>query len=212
MWISRITLNRERFSKLTIQSINDLYDEHKLIWQFFVDQQSGTRPFLFRRVDQTTFIMVSKVSPINQSNGLWVLESKKYDPVLQIGKQLRFTLRVNPVVTHLNCKKKHDVKMDLLFQKRKLGVVRETAQELLQTSVTNWLTKRQSIHGFEVIEELINVDEYLQHRIKPIKIPISTCNISGKLVVTNPDTFKNLLFSGIGKAKGFGCGLMLISQ
>ena len=210
MWISRIKMDLEKFSKTQFKPINDLYDEHKLIWRFFVDQPLGTRPFLYRRENQTTFIIVSNILPVNFSD-VWVLESKPYNPVLRIGQQLKFTIRVNPIISHCDSSKKHDVKMDAIFQKRLANIARKTHQEELQTSVSKWLIQRQSINGFEVVEELISVDEYLQHRIKEKEIPISTCNISGKLVVIDPDKCKHLLFNGIGKAKGFGCGLMLVS-
>ena len=36
--------------------------------------------------------------------------------------------------------------------------------------------------------------------------------IEGKLKIVNADRFKKSLFNGIGSAKAFGCGLMLVKR
>ncbi len=69
--------------------------------------------------------------------------------------------------------------------------------------------------GFIIKPKEINVDSYRQIQFykrgngKPVKI--STLNFSGILTVTNPEIFiKKALYSGIGPAKAFGCGLLLV--
>jgi CRISPR system Cascade subunit CasE len=58
------------------------------------------------------------------------------------------------------------------------------------------------------------VDGYIQHRfVKPKKkqmVQISTLDFTGLLTVTDPERFTTALFNGIGPAKGFGCGLMMV--
>jgi CRISPR system Cascade subunit CasE len=41
-------------------------------------------------------------------------------------------------------------------------------------------------------------------------VRLSTLDFDGLLTVADPGRFGELLFSGLGPAKGFGCGLMLI--
>jgi CRISPR system Cascade subunit CasE len=63
----------------------------------------------------------------------------------------------------------------------------------------------------------VRVDGYSQHRLyknkgcKPVEL--STLEFNGILTVTDPATFvEKCLFTGIGPAKGFGCGLMLAKR
>ncbi|MEA2080768.1 MAG: type I-E CRISPR-associated protein Cas6/Cse3/CasE [Pseudomonadota bacterium] len=42
------------------------------------------------------------------------------------------------------------------------------------------------------------------------EINFSTLDYSGLLTVTDPELFKAALFQGIGPAKAFGCGLLLV--
>ncbi|MCI0421919.1 MAG: type I-E CRISPR-associated protein Cas6/Cse3/CasE [Acidobacteria bacterium] len=44
------------------------------------------------------------------------------------------------------------------------------------------------------------------------KIELSTLDFEGVLLVTEPDRFLRALLSGIGPAKAFGCGLMLVRR
>lgn len=43
-------------------------------------------------------------------------------------------------------------------------------------------------------------------------ISLSTVEFSGALTVTEPDAFNRALLRGIGHAKGFGCGLLLVRR
>jgi len=56
------------------------------------------------------------------------------------------------------------------------------------------------------------VDGYAQHRGKRGQISISTVDFAGQLTVTDPVALKQALFDGIGHAKAFGCGLLLVRR
>lgn len=43
-------------------------------------------------------------------------------------------------------------------------------------------------------------------------ISLSTLDFEGELSVTDPGIFLSALFKGIGPAKAFGCGLMLVRR
>jgi CRISPR system Cascade subunit CasE len=89
-------------------------------------------------------------------------------------------------------------------------------QQLVQDSCVPWLQARAESNGFSVAPELVTVDGYQQHEsyAKQQKRPVrySTVDFQGILTVTDPERFRTALFSGIGKAKAFGCGLMLIRR
>ena len=112
--------------------------------------------------------------------------------------------------------KQHDVVMDRLFRlpKGERGPERQAA---IKDAAWSWLTDQGGRHGFRVPErETLSVDGYDQVRVprnngqKPVQF--SVLDIEGRLVVTEPERFVEALSAGLGKAKGFGCGLMLVRR
>ena len=51
-----------------------------------------------------------------------------------------------------------------------------------------------------------------QHECADRKLQFTTVDFSGQLAVTDPLAFVAALGSGIGRAKAFGCGLLLIRR
>jgi len=208
MFISKIT---------NLSYIENIYSEHQLIWQFFPSQPE--RQFLYRRElinNRPSYIVVSNVQPtipINIANDTVILESKQYNPTIYDDQRFSFTIRVNPIKETKSNRKRHDVVMYAIKNHYNLYNYKPNRQVIIQESVSNWLKHHQNKNGFEIIENSICVDEYFQHQLfskTNEKIQFSTCNISGQLIITDDDKFKKMLYNGIGKSKGFGCGLMLI--
>jgi CRISPR system Cascade subunit CasE len=88
---------------------------------------------------------------------------------------------------------------------------------LIQEAGIEWLSSKGKVYGFSVMELGTRADGYFRHRFfkgkggKPVTF--STLEFDGILTVTEPDVFiKKCLFNGIGPAKGFGCGLMLVRR
>lgn len=66
--------------------------------------------------------------------------------------------------------------------------------------------------GFSVDTASLRVDAYAQHRIRRAKgqeIRFSTVDLTGELEVTDSGKFRDALLQGVGRAKAFGCGLLL---
>lgn len=147
------------------------------------------------------------------------------------GARLGFELRANPVVARAgeDRSKRHDVVMDTkkrLLTERGLPnwaswtPHRTTADgqpdpppplyELVHAACTNWLTSRAEQHGFAVDESTVSVAAYEQHGGKRGQLRFSTVDLAGELVVTDAERFAITLASGIGRAKAFGCGLLLV--
>jgi CRISPR system Cascade subunit CasE len=130
---------------------------------------------------------------------------------------LAFSLCANPVVTksERNGKpERHDVIMNAKKQLEQQDEARVHPAELIQNVGCDWLTKRAAKHGFQL--EQMRVDGYRQHRFKkaPSGQPVcfSTLEFNGLLTVTNPELFHQALCHGIGPAKSFGCGLLLVRR
>jgi CRISPR system Cascade subunit CasE len=61
-----------------------------------------------------------------------------------------------------------------------------------------------------VDDDTLRAEGYEQHRGKSGGLRFSTVDFSGTLEVHDPQALQRALFSGIGHAKAFGCGLLLI--
>lgn len=88
---------------------------------------------------------------------------------------------------------------------------------LIQEAGLDWISSKSMEYGFSVVKSATRADGYQQHRFfkkkgsKPVSY--SSLEFDGLLTVTEPEIFiEKCLFNGIGPAKGFGCGLMLVRR
>lgn len=225
MYFSRISFMRTgvtEASRLAGMVCGDGYREHQSLWQLFEKDPDAGRDFLFRREQAEgwpRYFMISDRSPVH-TNDIWKIESKRYEPKIPVGRQLAFSLRVNPVVTRVSGngkRQRHDVVMDL---KKQLGYrsmprdARPPMANLIQRAGIAWLESRAGKHGFSFAPNTVQVDGYLRHRVTKIRdgkeISFSTLDYSGLLKVMDSELFTAALFKGIGSAKAFGCGLLLV--
>ena len=224
MYFSRITLNPDTDQKqLASVLCNDSYREHQALWQLFDSNPDAGRDFLYRHVIENgriKYYVLSRRVPVDNT-GLWRIDPPKvYDPQLSEGQQLFFMLRVNPVVTvttQSGKQQRHDVVMQ---EKQRIGyqklpeMERPPLQQLVQQSGINWLRARTDSNGFSIEPGQVVADGYQQHRSRIKRqrrlIRYSSVDFQGILTVTSTERFRKALFSGIGKSKAFGCGLLLI--
>lgn len=214
----------------------DAYREHQWLWQFFPGAPEAKRDFLFRRRDREgipRFYLLSQRAP--QSIGpAWRVDTQPYAPQLRAGEWLEFELRANPVVTHSRTGKsqRHDV---IIEAKKALLAERGLTQwadwqvdrcdsdghpdprpelySLVQAHGGRWLEKRGEANGFEVDADSLSVEAYQQQKGKRGQLQISMVDFKGMLQVTDPKAFlENALNKGIGHAKAFGCGLLLVRR
>jgi CRISPR system Cascade subunit CasE len=212
------------------------YREHQILWKFFPGVEKGTetkengkeeRAFLFRRESGKwpCFYIVSSRKPLaDGGNGdLWIHQSKEYSPQIHSGQRLAFSLRVNPVRSKAPGEKgkrgiRHDVVMEAKTRLKQSGKAKgqwQPTPELVAEEGWKWLSVKAPKYGFAVEKGKLRIDGYRQHWLskhggKPIRF--STLDFEGSLTVTDPVKFKEILFNGIGPAKGFGCGLMLVRK
>ncbi len=82
--------------------------------------------------------------------------------------------------------------------------------ELARRACGKWLVEQGHRRGFEVNEATLQVDVYTQHRGKDDKLRFSSVDFAGELTVLEPTEFSKALTLGVGHAKAFGCGLLLV--
>ena len=100
-----------------------------------------------------------------------------------------------------------------LGRKATLELALKTTSE---QALTEWWQARCQKIGVKdpTDAEPLQIDAYIQHRIKGKQAGavFSSIDISGNLTVDDPELFLNNLYQGIGRAKAFGCGMMMIRR
>lgn len=209
MYISRMQIDPRSVAR------TGLYGTHQNVWNLFADSPDRERDFIYRQ-DGNTILAVSSRKPLDTVAG-WHIETKKYVPKVVAGNTFTFSLRVNPVVKSSSSGKlkKHDV---VQYARKKIlaeGLTPDRNQ-LAQTEGASWLVKKSAFCGFRVESSSILVEKYLFNqsmRTAKGKVrTISVMDIVGSCVVTDPELFITTLYKGIGSARGFGCGLLLIRR
>ncbi len=144
---------------------------------------------------------------------------------LRKGQTLAFSLRANPTKRIFK-----PTKGDDMLKGKRVALLREEEQ-------IDWLVRKGDEReedcpgGFEIlakkireqndeISQIVHVkttpegkqtgrksDEKGKHRMTQL-----TVGFDGLLRITNPDAFRETLVRGIGPAKAFGCGLMLVKR
>ena len=232
MYLSRIQL---RFNNLRPEMLKKWdsarpYASHQWLWQLFPEQE--TRQFLFREEPHGGFFMLSAIPPLTQ-HSLFLIETKPFNPQLINGLELDFQLRANPVITRNG--KRSDVMMNAKYQAKENDVAQERWWELQQQAAQTWLEKQGQQHGFRLLEPEPDdfaqwtgaeysemqahcgcVQAYQQHRFvrndqeKPIAF--SSVDFSATLCITDASLFEQALFSGLGKSKALGCGMLMVKR
>ncbi len=226
-WLSRVTPRAGINHRRLVHDIGGLdpYEQHQALWKLFNvarEERTDRAEFLFRAEQQSdlpVFYVLSKRQPQDQA-GLWHVESKMYKPDIQEGDRLAFKLRVNPTVARPAAKgensKRHDVVMDA---KKRMGwkeLADESRPSLAHVAYEAgacWLRDREERLGCSIDSHTLHVDGYRtwrQHGRKNIEL--STLNFEGILVVKDQTRFLEVLMLGVGRAKGFGCGLLLVRR
>ncbi len=118
---------------------------------------------------------------------------------------------------------RHDVVMDA---KRRLGWAtlppeqRPVLAQVIHEAGASWLGARAEGNGFHIDTHSLRADAHTVHRMLGSKrsgqsqasISLSTLDFEGVLEVADSERFTQSLFNGIGPAKAFGCGLLLVRR
>jgi CRISPR system Cascade subunit CasE len=188
---------------------------HRLIWSLFAGAPDATRPFLWREEKSGVFYILASQLP--GESEIFDVEIKDFAPALEAGDRLQFSLRANATRAYKKSAgtrgKRADVVMAALSR---LSPAERSLQReaVIQEAGTAWLAGQGAKHGF-TLSAPPRVDSYNKWKIprgKAAKIEISTLDFEGLLEVTDVPAFTAALASGLGHAKAFGCGLMLIRR
>lgn len=221
MYLSRLRLSRDP----KVAALNALLDptaeserldaHHRLIWSAFAGDPQATRDFLWREEGQGVFL-VQSVRPPESSPFFDPPDVREHMPDLRVGDRLSFLLRANATRDLRGEKRRRvDVVMHLLHDLAK-DQRNGKRMDLATEAAAQWMAGQGSRAGF--VPDRTDVQDY-----RTVTLPGYTgrrrgeprfgiLDLTGQITVTDPDAFLQKLAQGFGRAKGFGCGLMLIRR
>lgn len=229
MFMSRVRLDLNRLVRDDLLRVlaGEAYTGHQLLWQLF-DDVADRRPFLFRQEIEDeqvpgsqprglpVFYVLSDRAPAADRDWLDV-QTKPFKPQLAAGDRLGFVLRANPTIARTQSGSTRSQRSDVMMH-AKYGFApadrRSTAcKQAMDEAAAEWLTQRGGSGGFTLPVEP-QIDAYRQHQIKKRNsgddVRFSTVDYSGLLQIADETRFLAALAAGFGRAKAFGCGLMLV--
>lgn len=171
------------------KQLRDCYAWHKVIWEAFPNMDDQPRPFLFR-VDNKRrrfrVLMLSTHRPVIPGWGEW--RTKEVSSSFLSHERYLFQIRANPTVCQ-------DGRRIGLYDLQKLQ---------------DWLERKAAQSGFAVIEYAAG-PATSHHFTKAGKIgKHSSVDFQGLLQVTDQQAFLDAFTNGIGPAKAFGFGLLML--
>lgn len=209
---------------------------HRLMWTLMPDDvrrshdknkngnSAARSSFLWRAEQNENRFYVLGPRPVEESP-FFLIETKPFEPELRTGDRLSFTLRVNATVDRkigadaegAPIRRRSDVAMDLMQGQERdeesaaipRADRRNAAAEL---AARNWLQAQGNKHGFAMLA--LALQGYRTMRL-PRRGPNATIGVfdtTGLVEVRDPEAFLEKLSGGFGRAKAFGCGLMLIRR
>lgn len=219
LYLSRLRLSRAPKAAALNSLLNPQDDgarldaHHKLLWSVFTDGPDRTRDFLWRDEGDGRFVTLSARPPV-ASDLFDAPEVKEFAPLLSPGDHLAFALRANATRTR-KAAGRVDVVMDALHGLPK-GARADERMAVAQTAGAGWLAGQGAKAGFRLIH--CEVGDYSTIALPGYRGPrkgqpqFGILDMSGVVEVTDPAAFVPQLALGFGRAKAFGCGLMLIRR
>ena len=220
LWLSRLRLSRDAPIAALAPLLLPPGDArvaagHRLVWALFSDGEERRRDFLWREEAPGRFLALSARPPVAMD--LFDVETKAFEPALASGDRLGFVLRANAVVSRSagpgKRGRRHDVVMDAL---RNLPHGQRAGARLAAVASVGqaWLQRQGEAAGFQ-LEQGLAVDGHDRVSIERDGARPATFGVldfSGTLRVQDPGRFLASIPAGFGRARAFGCGLMLIRR
>ncbi len=216
MYLSRLLINPR--SRRAQRDLSDMYELHRTIMRGFPERIPPDERVLYRleispRTGAAVVLVQSKSRPNWQSvekGGSYFLSApqvKPFEVKVREGQMLRFRLHANPTVKTWSRTTGKKTRVPLVREERQIA----------------WLVRKGEQSGFRVVTDetglplvrIVKVGErsgWSRSEGKKNRLLIYIVQFDGFLEVTDPDKFLESVKSGIGPAKGFGCGLLSLSR
>lgn len=206
MFISRVEIPWE--------AARNPYELHRQVWRLFPGEEHESRQtgeqerqgFLFRVEERqvgspSKLLVQSRRAPIH-IHGIRLVGSREIRPTPHEGQQLAFLLTANPVKTIA------DADLNAKPGKRS-GTCRVPL--ISDEERREWLIRKL---GDAAAVEDVAVAPHAPMYFRKGKGAgkLVTCTFQGIFRVREPAALRRMLENGVGPAKGFGCGLLLVRR
>jgi CRISPR system Cascade subunit CasE len=190
------------------------YNLHRQLWKLFPGEEKETRSnseelrqgFLFRIEENPTgrparLLVQSRRAP-EPASGVVLVGTREISPQPVAGQRLAFLLTANPVKTITDTQR--DAKPGKKSEKCRVPLIKEEDQH-------DWIERKLADAGeIEAVNVLPHAPIYFRKGNRGGKLISVT--FEGVLRVSKPSRITELLDNGIGHAKAFGCGLLLVRR
>ena len=221
MFLSKIALLSSYDTKNELARLhkNGAYASHQLLWKLFTEESK--RPFLFREEQASNgmpeYYVLSAHEP-KATSSLFHIQSKPFAPLLSSGQRLAYKLRVNPTICLTDAQgkqRRHDVMMHAKRCATERGVTTPADINLaMEHAAIAWLANEPRLERWGItLDSAPLIECYTQHccyKKHNHTIRFSSVDFDGVLTVQDPSVFLRQYQQGFGRARGLGCGLMLI--
>lgn len=188
---------------------------HRLVWSLLGDGPDRTRDFLWREEADGRFLILSARAPA-ADHPLFEVESKPFAPVLAAGDRLRFVLRANATLARaVPGQRGHRTGVATAAVKalppEDRAAMRHAA---IRQAGMAWLARTGARCGFTPDPGCaVDGDDHRRiTRTGGSAIETDVLDFDGALGIDDPALFLAALRAGFGRARAFGCGLMLIRR
>ena len=175
------------------QGLGDPYRLHQWIWDALPGDPAAQRDFLFRSdvADGTLrILLLSSRAPSAGGEAAW--KTTELSPTFLGHPAYRFRLRANPTFRRAS-------------DRRRLAYFAEP-------DIRAWFGRKLAAAGCETQGLEVSAPRKIRFRKTPSASPGTLCSVdaSGVLAVRDEAAFRAAFDAGIGPAKGFGFGLLML--
>lgn len=190
------------------------YEFHRQLWRLFPGVEKEARRsgdearqgFLFRVEENlpgrpARLLVQSRQAPA-MASGVSVIGSREFNPQPVAGQRRAFLLTANPVKTITDAER--EAKPGKKSDKCRVPLIQEAAQR-------EWLARKLA-HAAQIEATDVLPHAPLHFRKGNRGGKLVTVSYEGTLRVSDPAALAVCLENGIGPAKAFGCGLLLVRR
>ena len=189
-FLSQLFINKTDAAR---RRISDAYAWHQVIWKNLENCDGKPRSFLFRIDDagaRFRLLLLSETKPSSGDFGNWQVKSVSAEFLGH--PYYRFQIKANPTMRRAS-------------DRRRIGIYSEDR-------LREWIEKKAGQNGFNIEPHSLNIgspmDEiFVRNRTRGKHVSV---DFQGALTVIDPQAFCTAFEKGIGSAKSFGYGMLML--